>query len=213
MNIAEQVAEALLKLNAVGFSVDKPITFKSGMLSPVYTDNRKLPFYPDEWKIVINGFGTQIQEENIEFDIIAGVEAGGIPHSAALGFSLSRPSVFIRKELKGYGTNKRVEGGVVQGKRVVLIEDLVTTGSSSLSAVTALRNEGGIVDNCLVIVSYGFTEAIQAFKEAGVALHTLTSFPVILDIATKLNKCTAEQRTVVESWLKDPWAWTNTHSN
>src|SRR5689334_11197583 len=118
----EAVARALLEIGAVGFSPNEPIRFKSGILSPVYVDNRKLPYYPQQWGIIIEGF--KLQVKSIHFDVIAGVAVGGVPHSAALGYALQMPSLFVRKEAKEHGKGQRVEGGEVSGKRVLLVEDL-----------------------------------------------------------------------------------------
>ena len=207
MDAQQQVAKALLKIGAVGFNVEKPITFKSGIISPVYVDNRKLPFYPKEWNLILEGFKDLIKKDGIDFDIVAGVEAAGIPHSAALGFLLNLPSVFIRKQAKDHGTKKLVEGGEVTGRRVLLLEDLVSTGISSLSAVKALRNEDAIVDDCLVIVSYDFFEAKEAFKNENVRLHFLTSFPVILEEAFKSGTLNEEQVEKIKEWFVDPHGW------
>lgn len=208
MNTAQDIARALLEIEAVGFRPEVPVLFKSGILSPVYTDNRRFPFFPAAWKLVIEGFKECIAKEKIEFDVIAGIEAAGIPHSAALGFAMARPSVFVRKEPKDHGTKKRVEGGDVKGEKILLVEDLVTMGTSSLSGVAALRAEGGLVNDCLVIVSYGFPEVVKAFGEAKVNLHALTSFPVILEEAIAAKKITEGNAKVVRTWLKDPWVWT-----
>ena len=139
--MSREIAEALVEIGGVGFAASAPITFKSGIKSPVYCDNRKFPFHPEQWAKVIHGFEALIAENVIDAGVIAGIEAAGIPHSAALGFAMQRPSIFVRKEAKGYGAKKRVEGGDIAGKHVVLVEDLVTTGSSSLSGVEALRAE------------------------------------------------------------------------
>ncbi|HEY4528491.1 MAG TPA: orotate phosphoribosyltransferase [Candidatus Paceibacterota bacterium] len=208
MNFEEKVARALLNINAVGFVKGVPVRFKSGILSPVYVDNRKIPSFPKYWKIILNGKKDLIRKKKIRFDIIAGVESGGIPHSATLGFLLNKPSVFVRKQTKEHGNKKRVEGGDVKGKTVVLVEDLVTLGSSSLSSVQALRNEGAKVKDCLAIVSYGFPEAKEAFKKSRVRLHTLTPFSTILREAITMRKCTKEQAQRVREWYQDPWAWT-----
>ncbi|MBY0376764.1 orotate phosphoribosyltransferase [Patescibacteria group bacterium] len=201
MTTQEKVAQALIKIGAVGFAPDNPVTFKSGIISPVYVDNRKFPFYPSEWHTVIEGFANLIKEDGIDVDIIAGVEAAGIPHSSGLGFFTKIPSVFVRKAVKDHGTKKLVEGGDVSGKRVLLVEDLVSTGISSLTAVEGLRAEGAIVEDCLVIVSYNFTEAKEAFKNANVRLHTLTSFPVILEEAKKQGLLQGEDLKIVEDWM------------
>ncbi|NWG16967.1 MAG: orotate phosphoribosyltransferase [Chloroflexi bacterium] len=202
-----RIARILLEINAVGFAPDRPITFKSGIVSPVYVDNRGLPYHPAQWRIVIEGFQSLIHQEQMRFDVVAGVAVGGVPHSAALAYTLERPSVFIRKEAKGHGKQKRVEGGDVQGRRVLLIEDLVTTGGSSLDGVAALREEGALVEFTLAIVSYGFPESLAAFESAGVQLHTLTNFRAIMEQAQQLGKLDASQVATVSEWLKDPYNW------
>lgn len=207
MDFQHEVAKALLKIDAVGFKTKEPVTFKSGIKSPVYVDNRRFPFWPQEWRKIIEGFASLIDQDKIEFDIIAGVEAAGIPHSSALGFFMEKPSVFVRKQPKGHGLKKRVEGGDIAGKRVILVEDLVSTGSSSLSVVEAMREEGGIVDHCIIIVTYGFKESEEAFKNANVILHALTSFPIILEEAISLGKLNEEEKVLVEDWLQEPHGW------
>jgi orotate phosphoribosyltransferase len=208
MNTQQKVAHALLSIGAVGFNLEDPITFKSGIVSPVYVDNRTLPFHPVEWKIVLEGFKDLIEKENIELEIVAGVEAAGIPHSAALGYILNMPSVFIRKHVKEHGTKKLIEGGDVAGKTVLLIEDLVSTGGSSLKAIEAMRNEGALADDCLVVVSYDFAEAKENFKNAKVNLHCLTSFSVILEEAEKMGLLNQDQIQKINEWFADPHSWT-----
>lgn len=208
MTLDRHVARALLTLDAIGFAQGAPIRFKSGILSPVYVDNRKLPSFPAHWKKILQGMKALIAQKKISFDIIAGIESAGIPHSSALGYMLGKPSVFVRKEEKDHGTKKRIEGGSVKGKRVLLIEDLVTTGMSSLSGVQALRDEGATVKDCLVIVRYGFPEASEAFKKAGVRLHALAPFSTLLKEAVALKKCTAKQAVEVKKWYANPWGWT-----
>ena len=203
----EAVAEALLAIGGVGFRLNDPITFKSGIVSPVYCDNRTFPFWPAQWKQVIGGFGKLIERKNLPFDVIGGIEAAGIPHSAALGYALGRPSIFIRKQAKEHGKRNRIEGGEVQGKRVLLVEDLVTTGSSSLSGVAALREAGATVTDCLGIISYGFSEARQAFAAAGVTLHTLTDFDAVLAGAIRRGILDAAGAAAVRDWLNDPHGW------
>lgn len=207
----QKVAQALLKIGAVGFKPDAPITFKSGIISPVYVDNRKFPFYPHEWSLIIEGFKELLEQNNIVYDVIAGIETAGIPHSAALGFALHQPSIFIRKKIKDHGTKSKIEGGAVAGKKVVLLEDLVTTGGSSLAGVEALREERAIVRDCIIIISYGFKESLRAFADAGVKLHSLTTFPIVLEEAYKLNMFTAEQKILIEEWFQDPWNWGKEH--
>lgn len=206
--LSREIAESLIAIDGVGFRPSAPITFKSGIQSPVYCDNRRFPFWPEHWTKVIHGFEQLIAEREIPLDIVGGVEAAGIPHSAALGFHMQKPSIFIRKEPKGHGTKKRVEGGDVAGKHVVLVEDLVTTGSSSIAAIEALRDEGAVVTNCLAIISYGFPEAVELFAHNAVKLHTTTTFESVLEVALERSLVTDEDATIVRGWLENPRAWT-----
>lgn len=212
MNYAKKIAQALLDIKAVGFNTSTPIKFKSGILSPVYLDNRIFPANVKQWRTVINGFKKIIEEKNLKFDVIAGIESAGIPHSAALGFHLQKPSMFIRKTVKDHGTKKSVEGGTVENKKVLLIEDHITTGYSSLHGVTAVKQELGKISDCLAITSYGFKDAEIAFKQANVKLYTLTTFDYILAEALKRKLLTINQVTIVNDWLTDPHVWTKKHA-
>lgn len=201
------VAQTLLEIGAVRFIPQEPITFKSDLISPVYVDNRLLPFWPVQWRKIIRGFERLLQEQGTSFEVIAGIETAGIPHSAALAYAMQIPSVFVRKQPKEHGTKNRVEGGSVENKRVLLIEDLVTTGGSSLSGVAALRDEGAIVEDCLAIVSYGFSQSTEAFTAAGVQLHTLTNFDAICQQALAANYFSADDMMIIQDWLTDPANW------
>ena len=204
---AQGIAEALLAIGGVGFCVHDPITFKSGIVSPVYCDNRTFPFWPAHWTKVIGGFAALIERDGIDFDVLGGIEAAGIPHSAALGYAMARPSVFIRKQPKEHGRRARIEGGDVSGRRVLLVEDLVSTGGSSLSGVGALRDAGATVTDCLAIISYEFAEAKEAFAAAGVHLHTLTSFQAVLTAAMVADLLDDVSAGAVRDWLRDPHGW------
>lgn len=204
--LPHEVARALLEANAIGYST-APITFKSGIKSPVYIDNRRLPFHPQHWRTVIVSIQRVLEAQATSFEVIAGVETAGIPHSAALAYTIRRPFVFVRKQPKDHGTQQRIEGGDVHDKRVLLLEDQVTTGGSSLSGVLALREAGAVVEDCMAITSYGFPEAMEAFTEAGVRLHTLTNFNVILEEAEKMGKFGADQLQNIREWLGDPRGW------
>lgn len=211
MDYQKEIAKALLEIGAVGFKPKEPLTFKMGMIAPVYVDNRIFPAHPEKFKLVINGFENLIKENDLNFDMVAGIAVGGIPYSAVLGYQIGRPSIFVRKESKGYGKNKRVEGGDVNGKKILLIEDLVSTGSSSLSGVQALREEGAAVNDCVIIVSYDFPESKVNFEKENVKLHTLTNFPSIFQQAVEMKKITEEEKKVVEDWYSDPWGWAGRH--
>lgn len=206
-NTKRCIAKALLDIGAVGFAPGAPITFKSGIVSPVYVDNRILIYHPDPWHIVVEGFASVIADAALEFDLIAGVAVGGVPHSSALAYVLNKPSVFIRKESKGHGKAQRIEGGAVAGKTALLVEDLVTTGGSSLSAVAALREAGATVTDMLAIVSYGFAAAQSAFDKNQIALHTLTDFEVLLEQALQREIFDERDEAVIRAWFADPNHW------
>lgn len=206
-NIKRKVAAALLDINAVKFVADAPLTLKSGVRSPLYVDNRVLPFHPEQWNLVLEGWQQLIEEKSLDFDCLAGIETAGIPHSATLGYILQKPSIFVRKKAKDHGTKSQIEGGNVAGKNALLIEDHVTTGGSSLTGVSALRADGAVVENCLSITWYDFPETRQAFEQADVILHTLTSVSDILECAVERNVISAEVVETVGVWLKDPRGW------
>ncbi len=194
------VAATLLAAGNVVFSPDAPVTFKSGIVAPFYVDNRRLPFTPEAWHRIIDAFRAEIDAQALAFDVIAGIETGGIPHSAALAYALEQPSVFVRKQPKEHGMKRRVEGGEVSGKRVLLIEDLVTTGGSSLSGVEALRAEGADVVACFTIFSYGFPQATAAFAAADLPLISLTSLPALLDAARDQQRLSPEAIATIREW-------------
>lgn len=143
----------------------------------------------------------------MEFDVIGGIAVGGVPHSAALAYTLNRPSIFIRQATKDHGKGRLVEGGDVEGKRVLLVEDLVTTGESSLHGVSALRQAGAVVSDVTAIVSYGFAEAVEAFERERVRLHTLTRFDIITQVALEMRRFGAEEKAVIDDWFQDPRGW------
>ena len=207
VNLQQSIARALLEISAVGFSPDFPITFTSGIKSPVYVDNRILVFHPAQWQLVINGFRNYIDSMGLKFDVIAGVAEGGVPHSSALAFILESPSVFIRKEAKSHGKRRRIEGGDVAGKRVLLVEDHITTGGSSIDAVLELREAGANVSDVLAIISYRFPDAAAKFDQEKLNLHTLTEFDVLLDSALSCSLLESRHLPVIQDWFRDPHTW------
>jgi orotate phosphoribosyltransferase len=202
---AMAVAQSLLAAGTVTLRPDDPVTFKSGLRSPVYVDNRQLISHPAPWRVVIEAFKAALPTR--EDLVIAGVESAGIPHSSALAFASRRPSVFVRKEAKGHGLGRRIEGGDVDGRAVILVEDMVTTGGSSLSAVAALREAGAVVDDCFAIITYGFVWALDAFAAADCRLTTLTTFDTVVDAALASGGIDDRAADLVRSWLADPQGW------
>ena len=210
-DLAREVAAALIEIGAVSFSPSQPVKFKSGLLSPIYIDNRCLPFHPDAWRLVIGGFEQLIRVCALDPDVIAGVETAGIPHSAALAYHLHKPSVFVRKQVKDHGAMRRVEGGSVEGKKVLLVEDHITTGGSSLTKVGDLRAEGALVQDCLAITSYGFPEAAAGFDAAGVRIHVLCELSTLLAAALVRGRFGEEAMAVILDWSREPWGWAARH--
>lgn len=208
MTREQKVAQALLKINAVGFSFNKPILFKSGILSPMYVNNRNLPYFPLEWETVIDELTDMLLENDIAYDVIGSVELGGVSHASVVGYLLSKPSVIVRKQAKEHGMKERIVGGPVEGLRVLSFEDLITTGSSSLEATEVLRGAGAMVNDCVSIVSYGFPEASTAFDKANVKLYTLVGFHTIVNEALRMEKISEAQYQELYSWHADPHGWT-----
>jgi orotate phosphoribosyltransferase len=202
-----QVARALLAIDAVGFTPYQPVKFKSGMLSPVYVDNRRLISSPQHWHLIIDSFQTLIETNAIPYDMIAGIATGGIPHSAALAYILYAPTVYVRPQSKEHGKQNLIEGGSVTGRQVLLIEDMITTGGSSLGGITTLREAGAQVDDCLAITTYGFAMSQQAFQVARVRLWSLTTFEVILNEGMSAGRFGPAERRMIEDWLDEPHHW------
>jgi orotate phosphoribosyltransferase len=201
------VAGALLESGCVSVRPESPVTFTSGMRAPVYVDNRRLIFHPGPWRVVVEALVAGVRAEVPPAEVVAGVESAGIPHSSAVAFAAGLPSVFVRKGEREHGMGRRIEGGDVVGRNVVLVEDMITTGGSSLAAVEALRAAKADVRRCLAIVSYGFTQAVDAFEMAGVALGVLTTFEVVLHVAVDSGRVEEAAAASVRDWLADPHAW------
>lgn len=201
------LAVALLETRAFHHTPDSPVTFRSGIQSPVYIDNRRLIHHPTQWHRIVDGMRARIADSGLMFDVIAGIAVGGIPHSSALAWSMSLPSVFVRKEAKEHGLQGRIDGGDVEGRRVLLVEDMITTGGSSLSGVTALRAAGATVTDCLSITSYDLEEARQAFHRHDVRLWPLVSFGALLSAAVARGQLDDAARGQIEAWQRNPRDW------
>lgn len=205
--VAEEVAEILLRLRAVALRPSAPFRFASGLLSPIYCDNRLLISYPAERLQVARWFADTIRQSGLALEVIAGTATAGIPHAAWLAAELGLPMVYVRSQAKGHGQERLVEGVLLPGQRVGVVEDLVTTGGSSLQTVAALREAGAIVEHVFAIFSYGFPETAASFARAGLALHPLTTLPVLLDVAIARGYLSPAERSLVEEWAQDPASW------
>ena len=204
---ALKVAEFLLQIKAVKLSPKKPFTWASGWKSPIYCDNRKTLSYPAVRTYIRQQFVHVINHEFGRPDMIAGVATGGIAHGALVAHDLGLPFIYVRSGAKDHGMKNQVEGDLTVGRSVVVVEDLVSTGQSSLNAVEALRAEGCEVKGMVSIFTYGFDEATKAFAKAKVSLHSLTNYNVLVDQALQDEYITEKDLLPLNEWRKDPANW------
>ena len=211
-SIAENIlAEHLLNNGAVSFMTASPMRLRSGLITPIYVDNRVIPAYPEAWRDIIETTATKIAELGLEFDIVAGVEGAGVSHAAALAYRLSKPHVFVRTAAKTYGNKSRVEGCSVKGKRVLIIEDHISTGLSLLDAVEGIKSEGATVTDCLAITSFGIDETKKLFEKQNVICHEMIDFRKVINKAIDLKMVTEEEKETLNDWLANPWTWAIRH--
>ncbi len=205
--VAREVAEYLLEIKAVVLSPDQPFTWASGLKSPIYCDNRKTLSYPRVRTFIKTAFAEIISEEFKGVEVIAGVATAGIPHGALVADVLNLPFVYVRDKPKGHGLENQIEGKLEQGQKVVVIEDLISTGGSSLKAVEALRAAGGDVMGLGAIFTYGFDKSVKAFEEAKCKFFTLSNYESLLDKAVDNDYVKAADKDELIKWYKDPEAW------
>jgi orotate phosphoribosyltransferase len=207
--IKEQVAEILLKIKAVTLSPNKPYKFTSGIISPIYCDNRLLMSYPEERLKIRDFFIETIKDNNINFDIIAGTATSGIPHAAWLADKLEKPMIYVRAKAKEHGKENLIEGKLEKGQKVLVIEDLFSTGGSSAFVVKALQDAGCLVEFCLAIFSYELKQINENFTRLNCTPIALSNFSTLIDIAVKNNYIKEKDKKKVLEWSKDPWKWRN----
>ena len=200
-------AEKLLKVKAIKLQPANPFTWASGWKSPIYCDNRKTLSYPSLRNFVKIEISRLILEKFGQVDAIAGVATGAIPQGALVADELNLPFVYVRSKPKDHGLENLIEGELRPGMKVVVIEDLVSTGGSSLKAVEALRNNGCEVIGMLASFTYGFQVAVDAFKAAKVKLVTLTNYEAVLKTALETAYIAEEDVEVLQAWRKDPANW------
>lgn len=205
------LAGDLLQIGAVSLSPEEPFTWSSGMASPIYCDNRMTLGFPRIRTAICDGFHHIAMEETGELDVIAGTATAGIPHAAWLAGRLRLPMAYVRGSAKSHGQKNRIEGVVEPGDRVLLVEDLISTGGSALSAVTALEESGANVVAVSAIFTYELDAAAEAFADADVALHTLTDFSTLLDVARREHDLEESAIESLEEWRRDPQAWSTAH--
>lgn len=206
---AHGIATILLQHRAVTLNADQPYTYASGIRSPIYCDNRTMIFYPRERSVIVEAFVEVIRPLNP--DVIAGTASGAIAWAAWVAEQLATPLVYIRKASKGYGQQKLIEGGEIAGKTVVVVEDLVSTGGSSLNAVNACREAGATVPAMAAIFTYEFPDVAAKFADIGCALHFLSNFSALTQAAADEHLIDHTQLTLIREWNRNPREWGPQH--
>ncbi len=205
--IEQQVAEFLLQIKAIKLQPDNPFTWASGWKSPIYCDNRVTLSHPTIRTYIRQKLSQVIQEEFGAVDCIAGVATAGIPQGALVAQELGLPFIYVRSKPKDHGTGSMIEGEVIPGQRVVVIEDLISTGKSSLQAVQALKDAGCTVAGLAAIFSYGFDQATENFKEAKCKFFTLSNYNALLKYAQDNNYISASESDILSKWRVSPSTW------
>ena len=204
---AEKTAELLLQINAIKLNPKNPFTWASGWQSPIYCDNRLTLSFPTIRNFIRDEFSKQIIEKYGKPDVIAGVATGAIGIGILVAESMNLPFVYVRPEPKKHGRQNQVEGFLQKGQTVVVVEDLISTGASSLLAVEALRNAEANVKGMVAIFSYGFDLARENFENANVELTTLSNYENLLHLAVAKNYISEEEQITLQKWSKNPSTW------
>ena len=207
------LAEKLLKISAIKLQPENPFVWASGWNSPIYTDNRRTLSYPEVRTFIKVELCRVIMENFGEVDAIAGVATGAIAQGALVAETLGLPYVYVRSAPKDHGLETLIEGNLKPGQKVVVIEDLISTGGSSLKAVEAIRNAGCEVIGMAAIFTYGFPVAARKFKSAQVELITLSNYNAMLETALETNYIKPEDLETLQEWRKDPASWQGPNNN
>jgi len=205
--IAEQIAKDLLSIEAVSLSPDEPFTWASGLKSPIYCDNRVTMSYPEVRRAIAQGLAAKIKEEFPNVEVIAGTATAGIPHAAWVAEILDLPMVYIRSKAKDHGRNNQIEGRITEGQKMVVIEDLISTGGSVLEAAAAAKKEGADVLGVAAIFTYELAKGRNNFDAANMPLVTLTNYSTLIESALKEKYINQDQLDLLKKWRKDPENW------
>ena len=203
------LASFLLQIKAIKLNPANPFTWASGLKSPIYCDNRVTLSYPQVRTFIREGFVKMCLDKFGKPDVIAGVATGGIPQGALVAQELGLPFVYVRSEKKSHGMNNQIEGIINSGQSVVIIEDLVSTGKSSLNAVEALREKGAIIKGMLAIFTYGMDVAAENFKNNKCDLFTLTNYNALIQKAAEENYIRENDLASLLEWKNNPQAWSD----
>jgi orotate phosphoribosyltransferase len=208
----ETIASLLLQCNAIKLSPEKPFQWASGWLSPIYCDNRKTLAYPEIRNAIKYSFVDLIKENFLSTEAIAGVATGAIAQGALVADLLGLPFMYVRSEAKSHGLENLIEGEVRVGQKVVVIEDLISTGGSSLKAVHALRQSGCEVLGMAAIFTYGFPAALANFERAGCILRTLSNYEIMLQLALETGYISEQGMETLSQWKQSPETWQRNES-
>ncbi len=206
-SVAEQVAASLLEIGAIRLSPSKPFKWASGWLSPIYCDNRLSLSFPESRTLIKNALVELIKEKFKGVEAIAGVATAGIPQGALIAEVLSLPFIYVRPKPKDHGMENLIEGKVTKGQKVVVIEDLISTGGSSLKAVEALRDSGFEVLGMAAIFTYGFDLATKNFENSKVTLYTLSNYHALVKLAAEKGYIKEEEMKSLSDWRTAPDKW------
>ena len=201
------VAEKLLQVNAVKLSVETPFTWASGWKSPIYCDNRKLLSFPYERDFVKSELCSVIFEQFAEAEVLAGVATAGIAWGAMAADQLKLPFIYVRPKPKEHGLGNQIEGNITPGAKVLVVEDLIATGKSSLQVCEVIQQEGMQVLGMVSIFTYGFSKASEAFKNAGIPYFSLSNYEILSQIAFKKGLISQEQLNSLLNWRQQPENW------
>jgi orotate phosphoribosyltransferase len=207
MSTAKQFASKLLQIKALQMNPQKPYVWASGWHSPVYCDNRKVLSYPYVRDFVKSELANMILDKFPDAEVIAGVATAGIAHGVMAADLLKLPFVYVRAKPKEHGMGNQVEGVLEQGQKVVVVEDLVSTGKSSLQVVDVLRELGAEVLGMCALFTYGFPVADEAFAGAGIPLYTISNYTALMEVCEEQNMIAADQKATLEQWRMDPGNW------
>lgn len=207
MKNASVIADKLLQVRAVKLSPDQPFTWASGWKSPIYCDNRKVLAHPHERDFIKSELANVIFEQFPDADVIAGVATAGIPWGAMAADQLKLPFCYARPKPKEHGLGNQIEGDLQAGQSVLIVEDLISTGKSSLQVVDVLVKAGVRVAGMVAIFTYGFPQADAAFEQAGVKLVTLSNYPALIERAIGKGLVTSEQEEILLNWRQNPATW------
>ncbi len=205
MNYSSHIAKRLLQINAIKLSPQNPFTWASGIKSPIYCDNRLTLSYPDVRKEIVTAFVELTS--SFDFEVIAGVATAGIPHGALLAYELNQPFIYVRSKAKEHGRKNQIEGKLEANQKVLVVEDLISTGGSSLKAVDALREAGAEVMGVIAIFSYSFDKAQQAFEAANCPFATLSNYEALLNVAIQQKYISQDDYATLRAWRASPETW------